>query len=196
LSTLRGFIAIDLPPELRKTIEALSLRLRAQPGQACMRWVQPSGIHLTLKFLGDLPAASVPELESVLDQAAAAHAPFSLTVGGIGCFPDARHPRVVWAGLDDPTGTLRLVQASIESGCAAIGLAPEDRPFSPHLTVGRVRREAGPEAAGIVQDVLDRERAFNAGEMLADAVHLFRSELRPTGAIYTRLHSAAFQGSR
>jgi 2'-5' RNA ligase len=196
LSTLRCFIAIDLPPELRKRIEALSERLRAQPGEAGLRWVQPSGIHLTLKFLGALPEARVPDVASVLDQAASAQAPFSVTVGGIGCFPDGRNPRVVWAGLDDPTGRLRLLHASIESGCAAIGMAPEARPFSPHLTLGRVRREAGPETAGVVRAILEAERAFHAGEMLADAVHLFRSDLRPTGAVYTRLHSAAFRGSQ
>lgn len=196
MTTLRCFIAIDLPPALRQAIEALSHRLHALPGQTCMRWVSPSGIHLTLKFLGNLPAASVPQVASVLDEAASLQTPFSLTVGGLDCFPDRRHPRVVWAGLAEPTGALGRLHASIESGCAALGLPPEDRPFNPHLTLGRVRREAGPEAGDFVRDLLDREQAFNAGEMVADAVHLLRSDLRPTGAIYSRLHTAAFRGSR
>ncbi len=156
-----------------------------------MRWVQPDSIHLTLEFLGDLPPARVPDLAAMLDPICTAQAPFRLRVGGLGCFPDARRPRVLWVGLGEPTGSLARLQGAIRKGCADLGLGVDERAFSPHLTLGRVRREAGPEAADFVGKVLGGLEAITAGEMAAETVHLYRSELRPTGAVYTRLHSAA-----
>jgi len=156
-----------------------------------MRWVHPDSIHLTLEFLGDLPAARVPEVAAMLDQACAAQVPFRLRVGRLGCFPDARRPRVLWVGLEEPTGSLVRLQAAIRRQCAAVGLDIDGRPFSPHLTLGRTRREAGPEAADYARQVLADAGGMTAEEMPAEAVHLYRSELRPTGAVYTRLHTAA-----
>lgn len=193
MTTLRAFIAIDLPPDLRSKIESLSGRLRHSPGQECLRFVPASGIHLTLKFLGDIHLDLAAELHSVLDHAAGALSAFDVHVRGIGCFPDSRRARVLWIGLEEPQGRVEILQRAIEDGCVAFGLPAQDRPFSAHLTLGRVRREAGPEAVSFVRRVLEDEQALDLGEMPVDAVHLFRSELRPSGAVYTRLHSASLR---
>lgn len=190
MPTFRCFVAIDLSPDVRRALESLVLRLRSLPGHESLRWVQPDSIHLTLEFLGDQPLASVPDLASMLDRTCAGRAPFSLRLGRLGCFPDARRPRVLWVGLEEPTGSLARLQASIRTACAQLGLKVDERAFSPHLTLGRVRREAGSEAADFARLVLSGTEAPMAAQMAAEAVHLYRSDLRPTGASYTRLHSA------
>jgi 2'-5' RNA ligase len=191
LTTLRCFIAIDLSPEVRRQLTSLTDRLRSLPGQVSMRWVQPDSIHLTLEFLGDLPPVRVPDVAAMLDQVCPAQVPFRLRVGGLGCFPDARRPRVLWVGLEEPTGSLTRLQAAIRKACADLGLDVDGRAFSPHLTLGRVRREAGLQAADFAREVLVGQDARAGGEMAAETVHLYRSDLRPAGAVYTRLHSAS-----
>ena len=161
-----------------------------------MRFVSASGIHLTLKFLGEIQAELGDLLHPALERATAARPAFSVRVRGAGCFPDAGRPRVVWVGLEEPRGELSALQRAIESECVALGLPAEDRPFSPHLTLGRVRREAGADAALFVRSVLEREPAVDLGVMTVDSVHLYRSDLRPTGAEYRRLHSAILEAAR
>jgi len=196
LTTFRAFIAVDLSPEIRTAIEALIARLRRMPGQEGMRFVSASGIHLTLKFLGEIQAELGERLHQALDRVTTARSAFSVRVRGAGCFPDAGRPRVVWVGLEEPRGELSALQRAIEAECVTLGLPAEDRPFSPHLTLGRVRREAGAEAVSFVRSMLEREQTADLGEMTVDSVHLFRSDLRPTGAEYRRLHSAGLEAGR
>ena len=191
MTTLRCFIAIDLSPEVRQQLTSLTDRLRSLPGQGCMRWVQPDSIHLTLEFLGGLPPFRVPDVAAMLDQVCPAQVPFQLQVGRVGCFPDAQRPRVLWVGLEEPTGSLARLQAAIRRACADLGLDVDGRAFSPHLTLGRVRREAGPEAADFAGEVLAGQASQAGGVMAAETVHLYRSDLKPAGAVYTRLHSVA-----
>ncbi len=194
MNTLRAFIAVDLAPDIRSQLDALTGRLRRLPGQESMRFVAASGIHLTLRFLGEISPALAASLHEVLDDAARQVPGFSIHVRGTGCFPSSRQPRVLWVGLDDPGGRLKALQCAVEGGCAVLKLPAEDRPFSPHLTLARVRREAGAGAETFVRSVLEGERGLDLGEMPVDALHLFRSELRPSGAVYSRLHSAALGG--
>ncbi len=168
MTTFRAFIAVDLSPEIRTEIEALIARLRRMPGQAGMRFVSASGIHLTLKFLGDIPAELGDLLHQALERATAARSAFSVRVRGAGCFPDAGRPRVVWVGLEEPRGELSALQRAIEAECVALGLPAEDRPFSPHLTLGRVRREAGAETGSFVRSMLEREQAVDLGVMTVE----------------------------
>jgi 2'-5' RNA ligase len=194
LNTLRAFIAVDLPPDVRTQLDALTGRLRRLPGQECMRFVAASGIHLTLKFLGEISPELAVGVQDVLNDAASRVPGFTIHIRGLGCFPSSRQPRLLWVGLDDPRGMLQILQRAVEAGCARLKLPAEDRPFSPHLTLGRVRREAGAGAGAFVRAVLESEQALDLGEMPVDAVHLFRSDLRPSGAVYSRLHSAALGG--
>lgn len=194
MTTIRCFIAIDLSPDVRQALTSLTLRLRSRPGHTGLRWVQPDSIHLTLEFLGDQPPARIPDVTAVLNRVGEAQAPFRIHLGALGCFPDARRPRVLWIGLVEPTGSLARLQGSIRTACGQLGLKVEGRAFSPHLTLARLQRQAGPEAAEFTRQVLAGPGDTVSAEMAVEAVQLYRSDLRPTGAAYTRLHSAPLAG--
>jgi 2'-5' RNA ligase len=155
-----------------------------------VRWTRPEGIHLTLKFLGDVQADWLEDIADALRSACAPHAPFSLSIGGMGVFPNPRRPRVVWIGVDEPTGTLIRLQQDIERAISPLGFPTERRTFSPHLTLGRVKNGRGAaelEALGQYA----KQAQVRVGEMEAHAVYLMRSDLRPSGAVYTELAEVA-----
>ena len=188
MDDLRAFIAIELEPEILQRLGALQMRLREEVPEGLVRWVKPEGIHLTLQFLGDVPAARIEGIAEALRQACAAHAPFGFTVGGMGCFPDARRPRVVWVGVEEPGSALVGLQRAIVQAMKPLGFAPEKRPFSAHLTLGRVKegRPAALQALG----ARIAQGGPQIGRQTATEVHLIRSELRPSGAVYTTLATA------
>ena len=194
METIRTFIAIKLDPALCDRLGDLQERLRGDVPPRLVRWVRPEGIHLTLKFLGDIPAAQTATVGEALRRACLAHAPFSFTVSGMGCFPNARRPRVVWVGIDEPTGALARLQDDVERALQALGYPRERRGFTAHLTLGRVR-EGNRAAAEALGATVTRARA-HVGEMDADTVHLIRSDLLPGGAVYTSLKAAPLAGSR
>ncbi|MBN1135516.1 MAG: RNA 2',3'-cyclic phosphodiesterase [Anaerolineae bacterium] len=196
MQTLRTFIAVELDHELKATLAGIQSRLRGVVPPRAVRWVQPEGIHLTLKFLGDTPLDKVEQVKAALARAAGQIPAFAITVGGVGCFPDARRPRVVWVGVQEPSGSLARLWQAVESHIAPLGFPTEKRPFSPHLTVGRVQRYAsGAEARDVGQAVtaLAAEITGAQDEMAVSAVAYIKSDLRPTGAIYTTLTQARLQ---
>lgn len=192
MATLRTFIAIDLSAELRASLGDLQDRLRGELGARSVRWVQPQGIHLTLKFLGDTPERQLAEIQHALARAAAAVAPFSISAGGVGCFPNARQPRVVWVGLEEATGALLRLRNAVEGEVAPLGFPTEKRAFQPHLTLGRVRRDASSAEVRRVGQVVAATATGGLGEMAVSYVSYIKSDLRPTGAVYTTLYEAAF----
>ena len=189
MAIYRTFIAIELDDAVRAAFERVQYRLRAEPISGFVRWVGPEAIHLTLKFLGDIDSARVPEVLSALQLACAGIAPFELAVRGAGCFPNYERPNVVWAGIvGDVKEAGRLAQR-IEAECKKLGFPPEERPFSPHFTLGRVSRDAGLKQRTQLGEIVRRFDLGPAGAISADAIHLMRSELRPTGSVYTSLGS-------
>ncbi len=197
MQTLRTFIAVELDQELKATLTEIQTRLRGAVPPRAVRWVQSEGIHLTLKFLGDTPLDKVEQVKAALALAAGQIPAFTITVAGVGCFPDARRPRVVWVGIQEPSGSLARLWQAVESHVAPLGFPTEKRPFSPHLTLGRVQRYA---SSGEVRDVgqavaaLAAEMAGVQDEMAVSAVAYIKSDLRPTGAVYTILTEARLQG--
>jgi len=197
MQILRTFIAVELDQELRATLAGIQARLRGAVPPRAVRWAQPEGIHLTLKFLGDTPLDKVEQVKVALAQAAGQIPDFAITVGGVGCFPDARRPRVVWVGVQEPSGSLDRLWHAVESHVAPLGFPTEKRPFSPHLTLGRVQRYAsGAEVRDIGQAVaaLSAEMAGVQDEMAVSSVAYIKSDLRPTGAVYTTLAKATLHG--
>jgi len=194
MQTLRTFIAVELDQELKATLVGIQARLRGAVPPRAVRWVQPEGIHLTLKFLGDTPLDKVEHVKAALTRAAGEIPAFTITVDGVGCFPDARRPRVVWVGVQESSGSLARLWQAVESHVAPLGFPTEKRPFSPHLTLGRVQRYAsstevrdvGQAVAALAADVQD--------EMAVSSVAYIKSDLRPTGAVYTTLVEARLQG--
>jgi 2'-5' RNA ligase len=196
MSTLRTFIAIELDEELQANLKRVQDLLRDQLPPRDIRWVRPDGIHLTLKFLGDIPASRLDEIKIALARAAAEVGPFTFTVAGVGCFPNSRQPRVVWVGLHEPTGALARLRDAVEAYVAPLGFPTERRPFSPHLTLGRVQRHASrSEVREIGQVVASREIGV-LDEMTVTAVCHIKSDLRPSGAVYTTLFEAKLGETR
>jgi 2'-5' RNA ligase len=187
----RLFIAIELPDDILKQIARVQQQFEKQIPDRAVRWVNPAGIHLTLKFLGDVAIDRADRLKEALDQVAASHRPFSLEVNGPGCFPNTRRPRVLWLGLDGDQESLGKLQQSVEESMAGLGFDPEDRPFSPHLTLARVQRSASQDDARQVGVVAERGLEESVGRWQVAGLSLMRSQLKPSGAVYTELHRAA-----
>jgi RNA 2',3'-cyclic 3'-phosphodiesterase len=182
MSTIRSFIAIPLNPEIISRIEKTQKELKTLP--ADVKWVNPQSIHLTLKFLGNIEEGNIETIAQGIQNGMRGFKPWSAAVKNMGAFPSLRSPRVVWVGLDDQGGRLVTLQNHIEKEMSRLGFEEEARKFSPHLTLGRVRSPKGKNE--LVKYLLDeRERVF--GEIKVDRVILFKSELKPTGAVYTVL---------
>jgi 2'-5' RNA ligase len=181
---IRSFIAIEVPQPLLARIEELQRELKRM--EADVKWVRPEGIHLTLKFLGSIHAQDLEKLARAIGPIVAAWNPFELRIHGLGCFPSSRSPRVIWAGIDRGDGEASSLQKVIEDKAADFGFAPEARPFKPHLTLGRVRTPRGRNS--LIQ-VMENYKDVEIGTFLAREVFLFKSELQPSGAVYTKLHT-------
>lgn len=188
---LRTFIAIELNEPLRIAIGRVQSKLKRQTPPGSVKWVAPDGIHLTLKFLGDTPASRVPEVVAALEQACAGAQPFQFSVEGRGCFPNFRRPRVIWVAVREKGQALAQLQAAVERYVAPLGWPTEERGFSPHLTLGRVNRNAGPALEAVVGAAVEGLVVEQIGTQWVEAVSLIRSDLRPTGAVYTTLATVA-----
>jgi 2'-5' RNA ligase len=194
METIRAFIAIPLPHPLLDRLSALQRQLESQIPSRSVRWVRVEGIHLTLKFLGDTPMEKLPDIKRALT-AVARHAPAcTFTVGELGCFPNPRRPRVVWVGVQEPTGRLAALQDAIEEVIAPLGYPPEGRGFTPHLTLGRVRPGARRSDVARVGEVVTGTTVESLAEISGDHFALIRSVLKPTGAEYTTLEEFPLHG--
>jgi 2'-5' RNA ligase len=147
-------------------------------------WVRPEGIHLTLQFLGEVDPDRIEGIASKAEECVKAIGPFTIGIRGCGGFPHARHPRVIWIGVDDPSGEIKKLQARVERGMEEMGFAREGRDYTPHLTIGRLR--SGKERGGVAQ-ALETMKESDLGTMEVREICLFRSHLKPTGAEYTKL---------
>ncbi|MFM8320350.1 MAG: RNA 2',3'-cyclic phosphodiesterase [Chloroflexota bacterium] len=189
MSVLRAFIALDLSLEIYQRLEQVLVDLRARPMADAVRWVPARNIHLTIKFLGDVSLSSLDLLKRMLQTEAARHPAFEISVGELGAFPSLRRPRVVWVGVEAPP-ELAALQHGVEVEMARLGYPPEERPFSPHLTLGRVARNAGPDEQQRLSSMLAACKVGFLGAARLQAVHLYRSDLQPGGSVYTKLFSA------
>jgi 2'-5' RNA ligase len=185
---VRSFLAIDLPDPLRARLGELQRELQRAGIRA--RYTRPEGIHLTLKFLGEIDPDQVPRLGEGLQPLAARCPPLDLQAIGLGAFPNLRRPRVLWIGVRGPAPLERL-QAEIDAALADQGFAKEDRPFHPHLTLAR---EPDPRAAQALQR-WTRAGELELGRFTAAALTLFESQLQPGGARYAPLSTFAFSAA-
>lgn len=186
---VRTFLAVLISPQARRTLENCMERLSGL-APAGVRWVDPQCIHLTLRFLGNIPAAAVDDVLAAQALAAAACPPFWVQLSGLGMFPNQRRPRVLWAGVTGDLEALQKLQQEVEDRLENIGYPREKRPFAPHLTLGRVRDRVSDadrtRIAGAVGSVtLDETEPW-----LVEESHLIRSTLTPQGAVYTSMGSA------
>ena len=188
MTLLRVFIAVETPLPIRQAIFAQTESLRGALGDL-VRWAPVENMHLTLKFIGDVSPANVELLSQMLTAETMGCAPFRMQIGGLGSFPTSRRARVIWVGIHAPAA-LASLQRGIQSAAARLGYESEMRPFSPHLTIGRVRQQVRASDQQRVRAALEQTQVGDLGAAAVTAVHLFKSDLKPSGAEYTCLFSA------
>jgi 2'-5' RNA ligase len=193
MEQVRSFVAVELPGELKDELLELNGRLRAADHSG-VRWVDPRGIHLTLKFLGDVAVDRLDDITAALTKATQGISPFKLEVGGLGVFPNTRRVRVAWVGISGEIDKLQQLQQRVESSLAAIGFPAESRGFTPHLTLARVRDQVSADerqSFGHLMADTDFKASHN---IVVDTVFLMRSQLSRQGAVYSQLRSVKLGG--
>ena len=190
---VRSFIAIPVPDQ---GIEALQDTVQKLESDICrsVRWVRLDGIHLTLKFMSDIPAGTVEEVLEALPQVASQFPPIKLAISGLGVFPNTRRPRVLWAGLTGELEALSELQSAVDDMVGRLGLPKELRPFSPHLTLGRVRRETPESQLRKIGEIMADAAPPSAVPWTANTVNLMRTELDPAGSRHYLVGAAAIGG--
>ncbi|NLS78794.1 MAG: RNA 2',3'-cyclic phosphodiesterase [Chloroflexi bacterium] len=194
VENIRSFIAIALDQRAVAALRQLQDALGRKPGTRAARWTAPGSIHLTLKFLGDVPADDIPVIAEALRERCSQHGPFRLVLAGLGCFPDVRQPRIVWVGLQGETAALLALQREVDQVMDQLGYPPERRPFSPHLTIARVHQSATRSELETLGQAVERSAVGELAALEVEAVHLVRSDLRPEGPIYTDLAALPLAG--
>jgi 2'-5' RNA ligase len=184
---IRTFLAIELPHEIKNELGKIQKRLK--PKIEGVRWTRPEGIHLTLKFFGSVPGNDHANISNAARAAIKGVKPFSLELGTIGAFPGPTRPRVIWIGIGGQTQALIELQKILDRNFQQIGFPPEDRAFKPHLTLGRLKV---PGSAVGFPKVLEEGKSYQAGSFLCGGLILFRSDLKPDGAVYTKLDEYHF----
>ncbi len=185
---MRTFIAIPLPARARDLLGDLQQTLKSL--SADVRWTAIPSIHLTLKFLGEMDPAMLPRLMAGLQAQTQEMPTFPLSLQGLGAFPDLRSPRVIWCGLGGDLVRLEALQTRVEAACTGIGFPPEDRPFHPHLTLGRVRSKTNLHP---LVDYIKIGAALDFGFEVNDC-HVYQSTLRPQGPLYAVLAKVELEG--
>jgi 2'-5' RNA ligase len=189
MTVFRAFIPIELPEEMQTRLKQVISHLKENLPELQVRWVPAQNIHLTLKFLGDVSDANYEILTKILAAEAATHKSFVFSIGGLGAYPNNRRPRVIWVGVEAPNDMLML-QRGIDAETARLGYASEKRKFTPHLTLGRVSRNASARDIRTISQVLEKSEVGFLGVARVEEICLYRSELKPGGAVYTRLFTA------
>lgn len=181
MEQIRTFIAIEIPASIQQQIALLQNRLKSVGGG--ISWVKTNNIHLTLKFLGDVPANLMQQVIEATEKACGEIKSFNLEIKGTGFFPDMKRPRVVWVGCEENSGSLQKIHQNLDLLLSNIGFKKESRRFSPHLTIGRVKdqRKIG-DILNLMQQV-----PFKTEQFVASEVIVMKSQLHPAGSIYTPL---------
>ena len=181
---MRVFIAIDLPNEIRKQLKELQRELR--PLASAARWVAPESIHVTLKFLGEVPEERMEQVDGAL--AGLTWKPFTISVHGVGFFPGARSPRVFWTGMEAPT--MQGLTEELDARMERLGFDKEKRKFRPHITLAR-SKTSRIDPSLVAASAKYEERDF--GSFTADRIYLFQSTMNPGGAVYTKVKEYALE---
>jgi RNA 2',3'-cyclic 3'-phosphodiesterase len=182
---VRLFIACELPEDVREAIGEVIETLRGRSG-AAVRWIKPEGIHVTLKFLGEVPLKKLPAIKLAIQEAVVGHSPFELEFSNIGTFGGREGLRIMWVGVAGDVLRLEALVRSVNAALAVVGFEPERRPFRPHLTLGRVRDEI-PTRQRAEIEVAVGKMAVPPSTWRTSQVALMRSRLTPQGAVYEAL---------
>lgn len=189
---IRSFLAFELPLEIKNIVARVSGELRQSTLNA--RWVKVDNIHITLVFMGNVETEDIPEMgKGVQDVCQTTH-PFDISLKGIGCFPNKHKPRVLWLGLDGDLEQMSTFRDALQKHLAGFGIKEEKRKFKPHLTLGRFRK---PKKMDAQQDqALSKHGDVSSSVCSLDELILFKSDLKPTGAVYTKLEAWPLTGEK
>lgn len=182
MTPVRSFVAILLSEEVRGAVAGEIARLR--PLAPRVSWVSSGNVHLTVKFLGEIPPEALEAVKQALGEAVVGVAPFRLRFRGLGAFPEGSRPRVLWVGVAEGGEAAEALHSRVEAALARRGFPREARRFSPHLTIGRVRE---PRGLGRLEEAISRDAGVDFGRLDVEELWLMRSDLAPTGARYTEL---------
>ena len=185
--TIRSFIAIELPDVVVRGLVGTVSYLRERLPGSDLKWVAPGNIHVTLKFLGEVRLSRIDDVRRVLESVCAATAPIRLSVDELGAFPSPRAPRIVWAGLEGDTERLVSLASRVDAALEPLGFPRESRPFTPHLTIARVRDDASGGTRNTLGTTLATTPIVGCLAFEAVAASLMKSQLTPNGAIYSRV---------
>ncbi|OPX31463.1 MAG: 2'-5' RNA ligase [Candidatus Latescibacteria bacterium 4484_181] len=178
---IRTFIAVEISKSVRDQISRLEQHLRKEGAK--VGWVRPENLHLTLKFLGNVQSVRIEDVVGATQDAVQGIKPFALFFSGLGAFPSLKRPRVIWIGVEEGAVSLGRIQKELEEKLFQRGFAREEREFSPHLTIGRVKSQKG--IGGLVSKL--EKTQFESEKMWVEQIVVMRSDLKPTGAVYTPL---------
>jgi len=182
---IRSFLAFELPPEIREQIGEISKALRKSGLPA--RWAREENIHLTIVFLGSIEANVVEDLKETVGSIAKGFTGFTVKLSGVGVFPNFRKPRVLWIGLDGDREGLSRLRDKLQDALTVFGLREEKRPFQAHLTLGRFKDRLDDDEE--LKQVLERYHDMTSELYSLDELVLFKSDLKPSGPVYTKMAS-------
>jgi RNA 2',3'-cyclic 3'-phosphodiesterase len=189
--TIRAFVAFPIPETI--TIRICDIQERLKSYRLPVRWVKPENVHLTLKFFGEISLSTVNDIGKVLEDTVRVYAPLMFFIKGLGVFPNIKKPRVLWIGISGDIKPLSEIQANLEINLEKKGFAKENRPFKSHLTLGRIKGDIHPEN---LFDILRSFSNFTSEPFEAKELVLYKSELNPSGALYTKLQTVYLDGRK
>ena len=192
MEQVRSFIAIELPDELKAGLIQLQARLKLGE-QPWVKWVDPNSIHLTLKFLGSIAVDKIGKITRAVEEATEGISPFCLEVKELGVFPNLRRVQVVWVGISGEVDKLGQLQKHIESNLVPLGFAPESRPFTPHLTLARLRSQVSLDERQRFGRLIANTKFETTYTIGVDTISLMRSQLTREGAIYSQISSTGLK---
>ncbi|MBW2147327.1 MAG: RNA 2',3'-cyclic phosphodiesterase [Deltaproteobacteria bacterium] len=189
MMSIRAFLAAEIDEEMIHSLAMVQADLISHG--ASVRWVKPENIHLTLHFFGNIREEEVEDICREMCRVSSAIKPMTVQIEGLGAFPSLNNPKVIWAGITDAEGRLVDMQGAVARELARMGYKVETRPFHPHLTLGRLRSAAGKSG---LREALKQGKIKNFGDWNVKGITLFRSDLKPSGAQYTRLRVIPLHG--
>jgi 2'-5' RNA ligase len=182
---IRSFLAFELPPEIKTMVTGVFEDCRRS--RLDVRWVRPEGIHLTVVFMGNIKTDDLEDMGSEVGRVCSNFSPFQIALKGIGCFPNSRNPRVIWLGLDGDVDRMSRFRDRLQEQLLPFGIQEEKRPFRPHLTLGRFKKPSRDE--GSLRKLMEKHEDLTSPVCTLDEFIFFRSELKPGGAVYTKMLS-------
>jgi len=185
---LRSFIAVEIPGEIQRAIQRSTASLQNTLPKPMVRWVATQNLHLTLKFMGDVTPEGLDHLAEALAAGLVMQRSFDMPVAGLGMFPTSQRPKIIWVGLEAPAALAGL-QQNVDAIASRIGFRAEDRPYSPHLTLGRVGQSASQTDLARIRTAIGAVSIGKLGTVHVEALTIFKSDLRPGGPIYSPLYT-------